>query len=449
MKELKLTETYIFKGYWWLPDKPEDRVAGVLTYTPKNKILLELIGSFTPVKDIFEGINSREGRNVPLIYGLDSNAKKISLLTCSRRFSYNFNSDFPIVHYAARFLVYDKHVASLDEVCQYTVGVRFPELSYWAPPHAIKQKVDFREGGENMTSCAFSIPKMGERTETMCSLSCENQIQMSIKMNARFQSGDLMLKPEIEQYSYLEIRNPEAGLSLSTIFNEIDKFGQFLSLATKRNVQPEVIWLKDTERSQSLENGERYYFPVYLLRVEPQGANPAKMDREQFLFLYEDVEVCLPEMLRKWMSDSDNLQPIKSHLVDSLVYKPIVGSVDFLQVIQPIEGVWWRFRDDEYRSSHKVTSKRQTPLSTILKEIIVSFDDIHPIAALDLDIDAVVDSRNYYSHFVDKSKKPKALDGQELNKQTLKLRKILLCLVLDLLGLSHKEIEAILDKQNY
>lgn len=153
-------------------------------------------------------------------------------------------------------------------------------------------------------------------------------------------------------------------------------------------------------------------------------------------------------MLKKWMSDTDNLQPIKSHLVDSLVYKPIVGSVDFLQVIQPIEGVWWRFRDDSYRVSNKISNRKQTALNTILTEILDSFNDIPSIMKLDLDIDAVVDSRNYYSHFVDKSKKPKTLDGFDLYKLTKKLRKVLLCLVLDLLGLSHEEISRILSKQN-
>lgn len=43
---MKLSEQHIFKGYWWLPDKPNDRVAGVLIYTPGEKILLELIGGF-------------------------------------------------------------------------------------------------------------------------------------------------------------------------------------------------------------------------------------------------------------------------------------------------------------------------------------------------------------------------------------------------------------------
>ena len=147
------------------------------------------------------------------------------------------------------------------------------------------------------------------------------------------------------------------------------------------------------------------------------------------------------------MSDTDNLQPIKSHLVDSLVYKPLVGSVDFLQVIQAIEGVWWRFKDDAYKAANKIAKKTNTSLTTILKELLNSLSDLPSISKMNLDITAVVDSRHYYSHFLDKSEKPNTLEGWALYEQTKKLRKILLCLVLELLGLSHNEIEKILDGQ--
>lgn len=445
---MKLSEQHIFKGYWWLPGNQEDKVAGVLTYTPGERILLELIGGFKSSDNTFQGFLDGYEKEVPLIYGVDSNAKEITLLTCHSGFSFNFSSTFPLVRYTAQLLVYDKHILGLDEVCHYTAKIRFLELSYWAPPCVIKQRIDYCEDGKNMVSSSFHIPMMDEKAETICSVSCENGIQLSIKRNAGFQSEELMLKPDIEQYSYLEIKNSDSGLSISTVFREMHKFSQFLSLATKRSVQPIVIWLNDPEISQDLRDGEKYYFPIYILKPQHPAPKPAKLDRERFLFRNEDVATQLPEMLKKWMSDTDNLQPIKSHLVDSLVYKPIVGSVDFLQVIQPIEGVWWRFRDDAYRVSHKVSQRKRTSFNTILTEILESFSDIQSIAMIDLDIEAVVDSRNYYSHFVDKSKKPRTLDGFDLYKQTQKLRVILLCLVLDLLGLTHEEIGRILAKQN-
>ena len=444
---MKLTEQHIFKGYWWLPENPDNKVAGVLTYTPEERIVLELIGAFETADGSIKDVLDLENQTVPLIYGMDSNAKEITLLSCHSGFSFNFSCPFPMVHYVAEVLIYDKHIGGLDEICQYTAKIRFPELSYWAPPCAIEHRWTYSKDGKDIETSSYHIPKFDAEAETMCSVTCENGVQLAIKREVRFQSGELMLKPDIEQFSYIEIKKLEEGISIKEVLYEMHKVRQFLSLATKRNVRPECIWLKDPDIRQDFGDGRSFYFPIYILKAQLPVSNPVKIDRLIFLFRYEDVSAKLPEILGKWMSDTDNLQPIKSHLVDSLVYKPLVGSVDFLQVIQAIEGIWWRFKDDAYKAANKIAKKTNTSLTTILKELIKSLSDLPSISKMNLDITAVVDSRHYYSHFLDKSEKPNTLEGWALYEQTKKLRKILLCLVLELLGLSHNEIEKILEGQ--
>ena len=38
-KTINLDEKLECKGYWWLPNNPNETVAGVLTYIPDEKIL--------------------------------------------------------------------------------------------------------------------------------------------------------------------------------------------------------------------------------------------------------------------------------------------------------------------------------------------------------------------------------------------------------------------------
>ena len=72
----------------------------------------------------------------------------VYLMGCRSSFSLNFNAGFPMMSYSARMLVYGKHISSIDEVCDYTANVRFPELSYWAQPGVIKQIVNYDAEGE-------------------------------------------------------------------------------------------------------------------------------------------------------------------------------------------------------------------------------------------------------------------------------------------------------------
>lgn len=445
---MKLSEEHIFKGYWWLPENPNNKVAGILTYTPGERMCLELLGGFENAKGEYIGLFDEDNKSIPLIYGKDSNAKEITLVDCRSSFSLNFSADFPVMRYSARMLVFDKHLGDFDERCEYTAYIRFPELSQWAPPGAIEQIVSFDEEGKDIKSSTFILPTLRGEEGVIFSVTCENDVQVSICRSIAYNSGELSLKPELEQYSYLEIKKPGVGLSIPEIFHELNKFQQFLSLVTKRNVQYETIYLKDPDIYQDFGYGQKiYYFPIYILTVQKAVFNPVKLNRDKFLFRYEDMPDRISCMLVKWMSDSDNLQPIKNHLVDSLLYKPTVGSVDFLQVVQAIEGVWWRFREDEYRVVNNVPKRKKTTLTTIFQEILKALSDISKVSSVNLDVEAVVDSRNYYSHFVDKSKKPKTLDGLQLYDLTRQLRTILLCLVFELLGLSHTEINMLLTKQ--
>lgn len=40
-----MQSTTVFKGKWWLPDKEDDKVSGVLTYIQGETLELELIGN--------------------------------------------------------------------------------------------------------------------------------------------------------------------------------------------------------------------------------------------------------------------------------------------------------------------------------------------------------------------------------------------------------------------
>lgn len=39
-KTINFNEKLECKGYWWLPNNPNETIAGVLTYIPNEKILL-------------------------------------------------------------------------------------------------------------------------------------------------------------------------------------------------------------------------------------------------------------------------------------------------------------------------------------------------------------------------------------------------------------------------
>lgn len=115
--------------------------------------------------------------------------------------------------------------------------------------------------------------------------------------------------------------------------------------------------------------------------------------------------------------------------------KNIFSSIDFLIVVQALEGFFTRFRKED-------------SLSNMLRNIISEFSCIDKIKNADIAINEVVNSRHYYSHFMERSKKKHILDGQELYDLTHKLRKLLICCVLHFIGFNYPQINEILNKSN-
>jgi len=75
------------------------------------------------------------------------------------------------------------------------------------------------------------------------------------------------------------------------------------------------------------------------------------------------------------------------------------------------------------------------------------FQDIQRLQLTDEDLRAAVDSRNYYSHILKLDKKAvrNVLDGAELLSLTNNLRTLLVCCVLNFMGLDNNRINQLLN----
>ena len=124
---MKLSEAFEYKGYWWLPSEPENKVAGVLSYKPGERITLELIGSFDNGDDaVLSFIRKKEEA---VIHGQLENAKKVTLLTCYPSGSVNLSNSFPIIRYSCIYCFIGWLYKGLNDEGRYKMDVHFPELS--------------------------------------------------------------------------------------------------------------------------------------------------------------------------------------------------------------------------------------------------------------------------------------------------------------------------------
>ena len=436
-----MTEQIIIKGYWWLPSSPDTAVAGILTYTPNESIVLELVGQLKSGISAMEEFINREEEGV--IFGYSSDAKDISLLNCyPSGGNLNFSCRFPIQRYRCQHLIIGTHIETLDNPLFFKTQIEIPYLSLWATPNSIETTTFFNE--KQIEKYCISFKPEGFHIDTVDI----GEYTLSIDGAVNYK-GDYF-EPKIKQKTVISLTN-KSDYSLRDVLGKIFLFEQFLSFAALKPVESSKIVLYDKSKYQQLENGTKHFFPIQYIRVYHGSEIKDEQNitkRWSFLFSYDTIKTEFKTILKKWYSEQTDIAPIRHHLIECVSQKGTFSSVDFLVIIQAIEGFWWRFRDDDYKLENHIPSRRQTHLNTILESLINEFNGIAILKLDEINIQEIVDSRHYFSHFVPKDKKPFAKDGLELYLLTSRIRKLLICCLLNFIGFSNNQIEDIVKKSD-
>lgn len=434
-----MTNEIKLKGYWWLPNNPETTVAGILTYIPQDKISLELIGSFDSDKSAIKAFFSNKSEEV--IFGISSDSKNVTLINCSASGSLNLSCSFPIIVYTCQFIIIGTHIEGMEQNKLFKACVDFPLLSQWCPPCALSKALKFDNKNEiEATTIAFTTNR-----DSLNSTAIDDNTTLHIKSGIN-NIGDYYSQI-IEQYTYLEICK-RTDSSIVELLRDVFIFEQFLSFVTLQETKCSNIELYDKEKYHELADGDKIYHPIQLIYVQREYLIPKLKGDNIFLFNFDTIKEQYPNVIKKWFNEKMDLAPIRQHLIGSIKNKSVFSSVDFLIVIQSLEGFWWRFRDSYYKRNNNISEKKNTNLSTILKELISEFEVVLLIKESFIDVGQTVDSRHYYSHLMDRKKKKNIVDGLELFELTRKLRQLLICCLLHFIGFDYLEIDTILNKTN-
>ena len=88
-------KSFEYKGYWYLPNKPDRKIAGILSFKDGESSTLELIGDIELYDNVIYALSGPKTYDV--IWGVNEEAKKITLFNCNLiNKHFNTNSDFPI-----------------------------------------------------------------------------------------------------------------------------------------------------------------------------------------------------------------------------------------------------------------------------------------------------------------------------------------------------------------
>ena len=434
-----MTQHLELKGYWWLPTNPQEQLAGILTYHPHEKISLEIIGAFNrnhPEQLFAEHIEQQE-----IIHGITSDAQEITLINCHPSTSWNLSVNFPMTKYRCQYLLVGQHINEINQAKFFKAHVSIPVLDQWCPPHTIRTTLHHKKNDAH--TLEKTTLEIYTNTPPISKVELNENTTLSLVSAPEYHLEPL--SPTIRQRTFIEIQKKK-DTTIKDILADIHLYEQFLTLATLQNVQCNEITLFDKTYYQNIHDGDKHYHPIKLIYIQ-QNNNTPQRNKTKYLFTYSTIAPQYPEIIKRWYQDKEPIAPIRTHLVQSIApIQNIFTSIDYLIVIQALEGFWWRFRDEAYKQKNNIPKGTRTNLKNLIIELKKEYEDIVAIAKTEIDIEAAVDSRHYYSHFVNKSQKPHTLDGFELYKLTQQLRLLLICCLLNFIGFNPTTINQILNE---
>lgn len=471
-----MIEEFEYKGIWWLPDKPQKRVSGVLKFNLNNGAILNLDGIFEDItikEEISNAISTGNPiiKNIPtdtllkpeIILGISSNGENITLYKC---FETKRSSSFPCLQsfssFYVEFIFIGAHFLKKEDIKFKSIFVRYSHLDEWVNISGF----DKRELLESLKKREEIIVKY--KLPEPFQVDINDKLRISIVFRA---TGPQILPVQkgisIEQETLIQIENSE-----ETSFEDYKKIiyhiRNFLSLATMEPVYPLAIEGR-TETNKEVIGKKIHYPPIKILYREIDISKKHKpLSPFEMLFTFGDISDKFASFLRNWFEKADLLGVVYDSYFSTLYNSYLYLENKFLNLSQGIEVFHRRIHGGGYLSEEDYKEIYEKLVNAIpedidkdfrnrlkeylkygyefsfqkrLKEIFKKYYILNElIKDKDKFIPLVANTRNYYVHYTEKLRKH-AAQGIELFRLTEKLKLVLEVCLLATIGFGLEEIK--------
>jgi hypothetical protein len=428
-----------YRGYWWLPETPETRIAGILSFSQENGAKLELIGVFNTM---FENAPD----DYSIILGLTTDGKPITLqgsFVTNRQFTTAMTETSDLL---VRFIFVGIHVPDEESLQFNEIQASFTYLYDWAGVSGIERK-QFKTGQKFRVS--YSRPK-----------DISVQIpdgKISLTFGAKGKTGYGTSNISENTSFYIKLKNSK---TLFEILNEyLMPLQALVSLGTTRPSFVEELYF-------FLKGFPTDPITVYYSQKSYQPKKKENLIRPDMLFMLGDIYEDLETKINNWLTASKKIDSVLNLLRRVRISPELFLELKFLSLAQAIETYHRISRNNQVMPQEEHEARVTNILNGLsqidadwLSKILAHTNEprlahrlnellIENKLVINLLIDnpqdsnsrrgrfmsAITGSRNYYTHF-DKAGEAGALQGGKLHYLTEKLSILLEACLLGELGI--------------
>lgn len=434
-----------YSGSWWLPENPENRIHGKLSYDLEKGTTLSLDGAFTEYPD--------NGNFYEIILG-DSFGEEITLSNCllkdfQESIVSNSNKRYKSSEFVITVFYVGCHFTKKEDIKFSQLSVKFSQLEEWLGKRLFK--FERRKNEEGLREHILKL--------TMPNAKKIDLDKLKISIGYGFSTHMAWLKPKFEATVGVSIEVDDK-MHIDNFYKIVYHIRNFLSLSTGNPISI----LSITGRNENIDKYKRIQM---FYRKEPAGEE--LFSQPFFPIQYKSISEHLESYLQNWFDIVENVKPTYD-LFFGTIYNPhLYLNHTFLSLAQALESYLNRTSDSEIMPTESFEDVKNHMLEIIgeipeeykqqfepkvksgmnrksfrkkLKEmfkeeysnLFVSFID-----KKDEFIGKVVDTRNYYTHYSPELE-VRAVKREDLPILSQNLRFILIVILLKEIGFNDKLI---------
>jgi len=445
-----------FRGYWWLPENPDEKVGGIASFSPSDGVSLEL---FSTLNEDPEYMGSGNVFRPDFIHGITTEGERVTLKNCIRG-SYSMSSSqgtgVANSSYQAISLLSGAHFT--EQINFDRFRVQFPLLTKWAGVTGVNYSGSVFEGGEVSAGDTFEITY-----EFPESITAElEDAELKLIFNADFNMGRVG-GVSIDEEVYFDIIPDSDQVSYNDSIDYSGTLQDFITLATGKEVQASMMIGRLEREEQPGYNDVEVLFSTSGDLKLPDSLHPLKAN-----FVLADIVDDFSELMNNWFQHYEELEPVYNLYFSVQYNSEMYLQNQLLSLTQAIEtyhrreiGGQYLFDDefeefydelceiipdrfDESFQDHleKGTFKyaNEYSLRKRLSQLVSEQENILDELPMDIkaSVNEIVNTRNYLTHY-DEGISPRA-DTDELHPLILRLRAILETVLLSNLGIPEDQI---------
>jgi len=452
-----MIEKFEYKGIWWLPHKPKERISGIFKFAPNEGVVLELIGSFEDITSIGETLD------LEIILGTSSSGKNITLYKCFETKSLSVPG-FSTSSFYANMAFVGAHFQKTEDIKFKGLSVHYMYLDEWS---GISGFVNTQySSNEKEIVIKYELPKPIQVVIN------DYKIFLDIKVTPSPLSI-VQKEASIKQSVYIRVESSEEK-SFDEYLNIIYLIQNFLSLGITEPVYPLIIEGKTEMNKETIKINKEtinYYPPVKVYGASDIPIVPKTLYPPNMLFTFRDISDKFEFFLKNWFEKADLLEPVYNLYFETLYSPRINLKHRFLNLLQAIESYHRRtinnFEQQEKQHEKKIEEilnavphkhkdwlkdklaySNEPTLRKRLKDILKKFADVLNKFILNKNsfVEKVVTTRNYLTHY-DKTLKKQSAEGEELYHLTQKIKILLEICLLKELGFTSDNIKNLISNK--